>query len=30
MKQGTWEHKLVAQSKVQHKTQNAKATLPKA
>jgi hypothetical protein len=30
MKQGTWEHKLVAWSKAEHKIQNAKATMPKA
>jgi hypothetical protein len=30
MKQETWEHNLVARSKAKHKTQNAKATMPKA
>jgi hypothetical protein len=30
MKQGTWKRKLAAQSKDEHKTQNAKATMSKA
>jgi hypothetical protein len=30
MKQGTWERKLIVQNKAKHKTQNAKAIVPKA